>query len=434
MGSSSPGRPGASGERLSRRSLAVACVALAVAAASADSSVVALALPQLYGDFRTTIVGVSWVLTAYNAAVALTAIALLIARRGLSVRAYAVGVGLFLLASAACALAGDLAVLIVARSLQGVGAALLLAGAFRLLDVRAWSSAAAVGVAAGPALGGALTQAFDWRAIFALQLPVALFGLLAAREHGRPDEGPVRPALVPDLAIGLLFGALVGALFLAVLLLVAGWRYSPIHGAAVVSALPLAGLASGRIPRRSVSGGATLLALGLVALALLPSASVVFPLCALALCGAGLGIALPLLSERALAGGAVLTVAARHVGLVASLALVAPILAHALPPAGRHAELQATRLILDAPVGLATKVPVALDLGSAFHRAQAGEVPDLRAPFDAHGARHDAHLARVRDDLSGAVDRTIARAFRTSFAVCAAFAAAAALIGRRFVS
>src|SRR5439155_12236262 len=235
MGSSSPGRPGASGERLSRRSLAVACVALAVAAASADSSVVALALPQLYGDFRTTIVGVSWVLTAYNAAVALTAIALLIARRGLSVRAYAVGVGLFLLASAACALAGDLAVLIVARSLQGVGAALLLAGAFRLLDVRAWSSAAAVGVAAGPALGGALTQAFDWRAIFVLQLPVALFGLLAAREHGRPDEGPVRPALVPDLAIGLLFGALVGALFLAVLLLVAGWRYSPIHGAAVVS-------------------------------------------------------------------------------------------------------------------------------------------------------------------------------------------------------
>jgi hypothetical protein len=96
--------------------------------------------------------------------------------------------------------------------------------------------------------------------------------------------------------------------------------------------------------------------------------------------------------------------------------------------------LQATRLILDAPVGLATKVPVALDLGSAFQRAQTGEVPDLRAPFDAHGARHDPDLARVRDDLSGTVDRTIARAFRTSFAVCAAFAAAAAVIGRRFVS
>jgi len=408
----------------------VACVAVVVAAASADSSVVALALPQLYGDFGTTIVGVSWVLTAYNAAVAVTAIALLVARRAPSVRVYGVGVALFLLASAACAVAGGLTVLIVARCVQGVGAALLLAGAFRLIDVRAWSSAAAVGVAAGPAIGGALTQVFDWRAIFVLQLPLALLGLLAARNRGRPAEGAARTTLIPDAAIGLLFGALVGALFLAVLLLVAGWRYSPIHGAAVVSVLPLAGLLA---RGRSAGAGAALVALGLVALALLPSGNVIFPLCALALCGAGLGIALPLLSERALARGAVLTVAARHVGLVASLALVAPILAHALPPAGRHAELQATKLILDAPVGLGTKVPVALDLGSAFQRAQTGEVPDLRAPFDAHGAQHHAALARVRDTLSETVDRTIARAFRTSFALCAAFAAAAALVGRKIV-
>ena len=145
----------------------------------------------------------------------------------------------------------------------------------------------------------------------------------------------------------------------------------------------------------------------------------------------GLGLALPVLSERALAGGAVLTVAARHVGLVASLALVAPILAGDLPPAGRHAELQATKLILDSPVGLTTKVPVALDLGGAFRRAKTGEIPDLRAPFDARGAGHDPELARTRDELSGAVDRTIAGAFRASFALCAAFAAAAALITRK---
>src|SRR5207253_2668714 len=141
--------------------------------------------------------------------------------------------------------------------------------------------------------------------------------------------------------------------------------------------------------RRRAAAGAALLALGLVALAALPSANVLFLLCALALCGVGLGLALPVLSERALAGGAVLTVAARHVGLVASLALVAPILAGDLPPAGRHAELQATKLILDSPVGLTTKVPVALDLGGAFRRAKTGEIPDLRAPFDARGAGHD---------------------------------------------
>jgi MFS family permease len=395
-----------------------------VAAASADSSVVALALPQLYGDFKTTIVGVSWVLTSYNAAVAATAIVLVAVRRA---RSYPLGVMLFLLASAGCAVAPNLAVLITARCAQGVGAALLLAGSFRLIGVRAWSAAAAVGVAAGPAVGGILTQAFDWRAIFVLQVPVAALGLLARRAPGaEPDHG--RPAPLTELAIALLFGALVGALFLAVLLIVAGWRYSPIHGALIVSVLPLAALVT---TRRHASAGAALLALGLLALAALPSANAIFPLCALALCGTGLGLALPVLSERALAGGAVLTVAARHVGLVASLALVAPILARDLPSAGRHAELQATKLVLESPVGLGTKIPVALDLGRAFHGAQSGEVPDLRAPFDAHGARYDPSLARTRDRLSGAVDRTIAGAFRASFAVCAAFAAVAALIGRR---
>jgi MFS family permease len=395
-----------------------------VAAASADSSVVALALPQLYRDFGTTIVGVSWVLTSYNAAVAATALVLVAVRR---VRSYPAGLALFLLASVGCAAAPNLAVLITARCVQGVGAALVLAASFRLIGVRAWSAAAAVGVAAGPTVGGVLTQAFDWRAIFVLQVPVAALGFIAARAPSAEPER-ARPAPWTELAIALVFGALVGALFLAVLLLVAGWRYSPIHGALVVSALPLAALLT---RRRHASAGAALLACGLLALAVLPSASVIFPLCALALCGAGLGLALPVLSERALRGGAVLTVAARHAGLVASIAVVAPILAHELPSAGRHAELQATTLILDSPVGLGTKVPVALDLGRAFHRAQSGEVPDLRAPFDAHGAVDDPKLAQTRDRLAGAVNRTIASAFRTSFAVCAAFAGAAALIAWR---
>ena len=61
--------------------LAVVSVAAVVAAASADSSIVALALPQLYDRFHTTVVGVSWVLTAYNAVVAVAAVALLLTGR-----------------------------------------------------------------------------------------------------------------------------------------------------------------------------------------------------------------------------------------------------------------------------------------------------------------------------------------------------------------
>lgn len=435
----------AGGDPLTGRAaaLAAAGIAVAVAAASADSSVVALALPQLYGRFRTSIVGVSWVLTAYNVAVAATAVLLLVASVRIGRRGYLAGVAVFGAASVACAVAQSLAVLIAARCVQGVGAALLLAGAIGLLvdrlpaGARRWALAAAVGVAVGPAVGGLLTQVFDWRAIFVLQVPIAAWAAAAPFVLGppsarrAPDDG-ARGRLAPDLAIGLLFGALVGALFLAVLLLVAGWRYSPIGGAAVVSVLPLAAVVTRRLGE-GVAAGCALLALGLVALALLPSEDVVFPLCALALCGAGLGLALPELSERALTHGAgaragLITVAARHLGLVGALAVVAPILASTLPAAAHRAELRATKVVLDARVGLATKVPVALALGSSFHRARTGEVPDLAKPFDDHGAVHDASLRSARDELIGAVDRSLVGAFRSSFGFCAALAAAAALV------
>ena len=432
---------------MSRGALA-ACVTVAVAAASADSSIVALALPQLYGEFHTTVVGVSWVLTAYNAAVAAAAIAVLPFRARFSSRhLYAAGVVVFLVASAVCAAANSLTLLIVARVVQGLGGALLLAGSVGVLEtvlesrsktVRAWAGAAGIGVAVGPALGGLLTEAFDWRAIFVVQVPIAALGLGALLVRG---EAPAvasagRPHYLPDIAIGLLFGALVGALFLSVLMLIPGWSYSPIRGAAVVSALPVCSLLSRRLLRppgddvAAVAGG-VLLALGLVALAFLPRGGVVLPLLSLAVCGAGLGLALPILSGRALAGGdlqrnALVTVGARHLGLVAALALVAPVLSDTLPSAAHHAEQQATAVLLDAPVGLTKKLPVALDLGSAFHRARSGQLPNLAAPFDAHGAHSDPALAATRDRLIGAVDKTVARAFRTSYLLCAAFALAAA--------
>jgi hypothetical protein len=85
-------------------------------------------------------------------------------------------------------------------------------------------------------------------------------------------------------------------------------------------------------------------------------------------------------------------------------------------------------VLLDAPVGLDKKVPVALDLRGAFARARDGETPDLARPFDAHGARHDSSLAAARDRLLGTIEATITRASRSAFLVCAAFAALALLV------
>jgi predicted MFS family arabinose efflux permease len=432
-----------------RRGLGVP-VAAAVAVAFADSSIVVLALPDLYGRFQTTIEGVSWVVTAYNAAVAATALLLVfLVHRFRAAHVLGGGLVLFLAASIACAAANSLAFLIAARSVQGVGAALLLSGALPVIGARTWTLAGTYGLAVGPALGGVLTQAFDWRAIFVAQAPIAAVALLGVGRSQPEDvaiEGwrpSLRRTLPANTCLGLLFGALVGALFLAVLIVISVWSYSPIGGAAIVSALPIAALAARPLDRwlapvTAVCTGAALLAVGLVGLALLPSASVWLLVWALLLCGAGLGLSLPVLSDAALQKGAnatrsgTLTVGARHVGLVLALAVIAPLLASKIPAAGDKALLRGTAVLLDAPIGLDKKVPVALDLRSAFDKAKEGETPDLAEPFDKHGAQHDSALASARDTLLGAIEATITRASRAAFFVCAGFAALALLVAVLF--
>jgi predicted MFS family arabinose efflux permease len=432
-----------------RERLLATLVLIAVGVAFADSSIVVLALPELYGRFHTTIEGVAWVVTGYNAAVACAALVLVpVIHRCRGAVLLGAGVLVFAAASVVCASATSLGILIAARCVQGVGAAALLAAALPVLAqlagsraraAAAWTVAGTFGATLGPAVGGTLTELFDWRAIFVFQVPVgaaALLAALAARRRPERDTtvGGVEGAAIPNVVIGLVFGALAGVLFLVVLLLISGWGYSPIAGAAIASVLPVSALAARPLQHAlarplDTVGGAGLLGLGLLALAVLPSASAVFPVLALAVCGVGVGLAMPALSADALpvsAGlrrGAAFTVGIRHLGLVAALAAVAPLLNTDLPKAGHRAELQATSLMLDAKLGLTTKIPVAFDLGKAFDSGRGGKIPDLAEPFDQHGARNDAALAAVRDRLGDAVKRTVARAFRRSFLFCALLAA-----------
>src|SRR5438093_3032369 len=151
--------------------LAIGFVVVAVAVAFADSSIVVLALPELYARFHTSIEGVSWVVTAYNAAVAVAALGLIVLVHRVRARGILIaGLLAFFLASLACSLADSLAFLISARCVQGVGAALLLAGALPVLGdltgsvtrgAAIWTLAGTFGLALGPALGGVLTQLFD---------------------------------------------------------------------------------------------------------------------------------------------------------------------------------------------------------------------------------------------------------------------------------
>ncbi len=431
-----------------------ALIAVAVAVALADSSIVVLALPELYGAFDTSIEGVAWVITSYNLVVAVGAFVLVpVTGRRDARRLAAAGLALFLAASIACAAAGSLAVLIAARSVQGLGAALLLAGSLPLLcslagstrrGIAAWTLAGTLGVALGPATGGTLTQLFDWRAIFVVQAPVAGAALLAtAGAPAAPPpvgtaEGRGRAAVAADAGLALVFGALVGALFLSVLLVVTVWGLSPLAGALVVSALPVCAIAARPLAARlsapsAVAGGAGVLAAGFLCLAFLPSTSRLTAALALGFCGAGLGLAVPALTRASISGdirlarSATLSIGARHAGLVLALVLIAPLLAGTLDRGADRAISNGTASLLDSPLGLGTKIGLAIDLADAIASAPRGEIPDVGAVFHDRGVSSNDRLRELEHTLVGTIEGALTRSFRNSFVLSALMAALASL-------
>jgi MFS family permease len=432
-------------------------LAVSIAVAFADSSIVVLALPELFVELQTTIPRISWVVTAYNLAVVIGAFGLLpFIRRVRPAWLALAGLVVFLAASIACALADSLEALVAGRVAQGIGAALLLGASLPLLvelsgdrrrAVALWVGAGTLGTAVGPALGGVLTEAFDWRAIFAVQAPLAAAAIVAAlhpaarRLPAAVEQG--RAPLGSALALVFTYAALVGALFLAVLLIVTVWDYGPLAGAGIVSALPVAALCARPLSARlsglaDIVGGSALLAAGLAALALLPASNPAYAVPALALAGVGLGLALPPLTRASLARQGDLTrsgatsVGVRHVGLVIGLIAVAPLLASELTDAEETATLNATAVILDAELPLTTKVPITLDLYREFQRAPQGEIPNLSRPFDENDAEGDPDVAAARDDLLESVQAVLTRAFRSSFVLSALFAVLAGIAGLVF--
>jgi MFS family permease len=219
-----------------------ALIAIAAGLALADAAVVILALPPLLIELDTTVEGVAAVIGVYTAVLAL---ALPLSAALHSRTTGAAGALLFAAASIGCASANSLELLLAMRALQAIGASALLAAAFDALDGggagrRLWVGAAVVGTAAGPALGGALTELFDWRAIFVAQAPIALAAAPALVASPIPTVHEALPRPPRDVlaaaALALLSGALTAVVFLLVLLLISGWSVEPLAAAAAVSA------------------------------------------------------------------------------------------------------------------------------------------------------------------------------------------------------
>ncbi|WP_028638116.1 MFS transporter [Nocardioides sp. URHA0032] len=436
------------------RRLAAPLLAVTVALVLADSAIVTLALPAILFHLRTTVGEVAWVLIAYNLVLALVAVpAGLLLARTRPRRLTAAGIAVFAVASAWCAGAGSIEGLVSARCVQAVGGAFALLGCLELLaaeygerrGVATWVAAGVVGTAAGPVAGGILTQAFSWQAIFVVQVPFAILAVPAALLLSAPPQPSAdrhRPALRPNLTLALLSAALTAALFLLVLLLVEGWRRSPATAALAVSVVPLAALAARPVARLfrpsrevEVASGCFLVAGGLVCLALLPAADLLWTVAPQALVGLGLGLTVDHLTSQAMelrlprVKHAGWTIGARHAGVVVGLAILTPVFTADLLDAQVPAQEAITSLVLDAPLPPQDKIAVAQALGGEL-RAQQGRVPDLHAAFaalDLDPAQQPA-ADRLERDLGAQVERAATRAFRDSFLIGAGLALLALLV------
>jgi len=423
-----------------------ALLVLAIAVAFADSSIVVLGVPEIVRDFDIAVGDASWVITAYNLAVVAGAAAVFAVFGRVAPRRLAVaGLAAFALASLGCAVAQSFEWLVAFRTAQGLSAALVLVATLPFLGghagVRAWILAATVGLAAGPALGGVLTELFSWRAIFAVQAPLVAAGLLALR--GAPDaaldeHGGRRPrsAWLADATLAALSAALVGALFLVVVLLINGFGWDPLPAALVATTLPVLAALGERIGRglpaaAAAASGGVLAAAGLVTLAFLPGAWTALVVGGLALCGAGLGLAAQPLGRLALGGprlarDAAWTVFFRHAGLVLALVAVTPLLVSGLDVLERDAEAVVGEVVLRSELPLTEKAAVLSELSDAADRSEPS-VPDVRATLAPREGGDDA-VAGVADRLTDRLHALVARAFREPFLLCAAFGLLSALL------
>ncbi len=427
-------------------------VTVAAGLVLADASIVTLALPELLRELGTTVEGVAAVIAVYTLvlAAALLPAERLVRRHG-AAAVGAWGFALFAVASVGCAVADSLTVLLVARGVQALGGAAGLVSAFVLisggtqLGRRHWLGAAVLASAVGPALGGALTQAFDWRAIFVVQVPLAVVGALAAlRDTPEPAVTPVveeleepRGARIADaLALALVSAALTAVLFGLVLLLIAGWAVEPLAAAATVTVLPLAAFAGARIgaaraPRTRAVAGSLLVGGGVLALAWLPSASVAWTFAPQALAGIGMGMALPafageLLPERTAQEAArLLTV--RHVGIALVLIALAPLISDRLDVVTERAQQQGVALVLDAKLPPQDKLELAPALlgGVEAERPRAG----LERALAEHGAGYEGDERAAYDEMAQRADDVLVSAVGDAFRPAFVLAGALALLG-----
>jgi EmrB/QacA subfamily drug resistance transporter len=240
------------GARTARLRWVLSTCILVSSLAFVDGSVVNVGLPAIGRGLHGSGAELPWVVNAYL--LPLSALLLLggaggdrFGRRKVMI----VGIALFALGSAACALALNLAELLAARGLQGIGAAFLLPNSLAILGgafvgetrgraVGTWAAAGAVAGAIGPVLGGWFIDVLGWRAIFLINLPLALAGIALALAFVQESSGVVQDSPF-DLWGALLATGSLTALTWALTVGAGGEGWSPLALAALFAGMLLSG-------------------------------------------------------------------------------------------------------------------------------------------------------------------------------------------------
>lgn len=231
--------------------LGICCLSLLLVAM--DVTIVNVALPAIARKLHAALSQLQWIVDAYTLVVA----ALLMFTGSMSdrfgrKRVFQIGLVMFTLGSAACSAAPTIQALIFFRALQGLGASMLnpvalaiIAQAFpeekpRAAAMGVWSAVFGIALALGPLVGGALTQAFGWRLIFLINVPIGISAVVLTARYVPESKAP-RPRALDPIGQVLIFIALAGLTYAIIEGPRVGWSSAVFIGLLAASFGSLAG-------------------------------------------------------------------------------------------------------------------------------------------------------------------------------------------------
>ncbi len=240
--------------------LAICCTSLLIVAM--DNTIVNVALPSIRRDLHASLSGLQWTVDAYTIVIA--SLLMLAGSTGDRLgrkRTFQTGLCVFAGASLACSLAPTLGWLIAARAVQGVGGSMLNPVAMSIITnvftdprergraIGAWGATVGISLALGPIVGGALTEAVDWRAIFWINVPIALVAVVLTALYV-PESRAARPRRLDPVGQLLVIVALATVTYGIIDAPEAGWLSAQTIALFVVSASSLASLVAYELRRR----------------------------------------------------------------------------------------------------------------------------------------------------------------------------------------